>query len=216
MTQYRRSAWQAVAVAAFAATAALAITLTRPHQVTVIHSASACRVAALRTWLGVSAGAAGAAGALGAVGPAAGIADTGVVPRVSTPGPAKTDVYYTIEFTNVSGRACSLYGYPGVWAYAGGHQIGSPATLDTSIHPSTVMLAPDQTAHAVLHFIIAAIFRAASCHEVTAPELSINPPDADGAILIPVPLPACSRRGADYLSVQPVQPRAGIPGFPRY
>jgi hypothetical protein len=135
---------------------------------------------------------------------------------VSTPGPAKTDVYYTIEFTNVSGHACSLYGYPGVWAYAGGHQIGSPATLDTSIRPSTVMLAPDETAHAVLHFIIAAIFRAPSCHEVTAPELSINPPDAGGAILIPVPLPACSRRGADYLSVQPVQPRAGIPGFPRY
>ncbi len=211
MTLYRRSAWQAVAVAAFAATAALAITLTRPQQVALTESASACRVAALRTWLGISAGAAGA------VDPAVGIADTGVVPRVSSTGPTKTDVYYTIEFTNVSAHACSLYGYPWVWAYAGGHQIGSPAELDTSIRPSTVMLAPRETAHAVLHFSIAAVFRTASCHEVTAPELSIYPPDTGGALLIPVPpLPACSRKGADYLSVQPVQPRAGIPGFPRY
>lgn len=197
MSQYRRSAWQAVAVVAFAATAALAITLTRPHQVALTETASACRAAALRAWLGVAPGA-------------------GVVPRVSSTGTARTDIYYTIEFTNVSGRTCSLYGYPGVWADAGGRQIGSPAMLDTSIRPSTVILAPRETAHAMLHFIIAAMFRSASCDEVTAPELSIYPPDAGGAVVIPVPLPACSRRGADYLSVQPVQPRAGIPGFPHY
>lgn len=208
MTQYRRSAWQAVAVAAFVATAALAVVLTRPQQVALTETTSACRAAALRAWLGIAAGSADLT--------STGTADTGVVPRVSSAGTARTDVYYTIEFTNVSGHACSLYGYPGVSAYDAGHLIGSPAALDTSIRPSTVMLAPGETAHAVLHFIFAAMFRDASCDEVTAPALSIYPPDAGRAMLIPVPMLACSRKGADYLSVQPVQPRAGIPGFPHY
>jgi hypothetical protein len=207
MTQYRRSALQAVAVAAFVATAALAITLTRPQPVTLTETTSACRAAALRAWVGIAADDADLT--------STGSADAGVVPRVSSAGTARTDVY-TIEFTNVSGHACSLYGYPGVSAYDAGHLIGSPAMLDTSIRPSTVMLAPGETAHAVLHFIFAAIFREAPCDEVTAPALSIYPPDAGRAMLIPVPMPACSRKGADYLSVQPVQPRAGIPGFPHY
>src|SRR5215469_14898631 len=134
MTQYRRSAWQAVAVAAFVATAALAITLTRQQQVALTETTSACRAAALRAWVGIAADDANLT-STGAVG-------TDVVPRVSSVGTAKTDVYYTIEFTNVSRRACSLFGYPGVSAYDAGHLIGSPAMLDTSIRPSTVMLAP--------------------------------------------------------------------------
>src|SRR5262249_24564535 len=36
--------------------------------------------------------------------------------------------YYTISFTNLSGHACTLQGYPGVSAVSlTGHQLGSPA-----------------------------------------------------------------------------------------
>src|SRR5579859_5374258 len=129
MSRYMRAAWQVVAVAAFAGTAAVAIVLTRPPPASVIGSA-ACQPAGLAAWLGV------------------GPDDS------STAGPES--IFYTLEFTNVSGQTCSLYGYPQVLAYAGGHQIGSSATTDTSVRPSMVKLAPDATAHAVLRYTVTA------------------------------------------------------------
>jgi hypothetical protein len=197
MRGYHRSVWQVIAIAAFAATAALSVALTRPEPVALTATAAACRSAGLDAWLGIA-------------------ANPGVVPRVSATGSSKTDAYYTLEFTNVSGRTCSLYGYPDVWAYIGGRQVGSPAMLDTSVRPSMVTLAPGATAHADLRYTVTASFAAATCKQVTVPELRVYPPESGGAIVVPLTIPACSRKGPDFFSVQPVQPRAGIPGFPHY
>jgi hypothetical protein len=197
MTRYGRPAWQVIAVAAFVATAVLAVTLTRPQLAALTGVAAACQAPGLEARLGVA-------------------SDPGVVTRVSTAGSARTDVYFTLEFTNISRQTCSLFGYPDVWAYSGGHQIGSPATADTSIRPRTVTLAPGATAHAVLRYTVTASFDAAACRQVTVPELRVYPPRAGGAVLVPMTIPACSRKGPDFLSVQAVQPRAGIPGHPRY
>jgi len=202
MSRYRRAAWQVVAIVAFAGTAALAIVLTRPPPASVT-GAAACRSAGLAAWLGV--------------GPDHGTtAGSDAVPRVGAMSSMKTEVFYTLEFTNVSGQTCSLYGYPQVLAFAGGHQIGSPAITDTSVRPSTVTLAPDATAHATLRYTVTASFQARACRQVTVPELRVYPPQSTQAVVVPLSFPACSRRGVEFLSVDPVQPREGIPGFPRY
>ena len=58
--------------------------------------------------------------------------------------------YYTLNFTNLSGHACTLRGYPGVSAVSlSGGQIGSPASRGTAT-PKVVTLANGATAHAVL------------------------------------------------------------------
>jgi hypothetical protein len=65
--------------------------------------------------------------------------------------------YYTISFTNLSGHACTLQGYPGVSAVRlTGHQLGSPASWG-SVKPPVVRLANGATATARLH--IADTFR---------------------------------------------------------
>jgi Domain of unknown function (DUF4232) len=202
MSRYRRAAWQFVAIVAFAGTAALAIVLTRP-QPAALAGAVACRPAGLFAWLGVS----------GDYGTAA---DLGGVPRVSATSATKADIYYTLEFTNVSGQTCSLFGYPHVQAFDAGHQIGSPAITDTSVRPSTVTLAPDATAHAVLRYTVTDSFQAQACRQVTAPELRVYPPQSRRSVVVPLSIPACSRMGVEFLSVEPVQPREGIPGFPHY
>lgn len=198
LTRYSRSGWQVLAVAAFAATAALAVTLTRPQPTTRSEGTAACRAAGLEAWLGVA-------------------SDPGVMPGVSSAeATTRTDVYYTLEFTNVTGQTCRLYGYPGVWAYTGGHQVGSPAATDRAVRPSMVTLSPGATAHAVLRYTVTASLDAAACRQVTVPDLRVYLPEAGGAVLVPVAIPACTRKGPGFLAVQAVQPRAGIPGFPRY
>lgn len=210
MSRYGRAAWQVVAIAAFAGTAALAIVLTRPQPVSFTDAAE-CRATGLDAWLGVGAEAGASAGT-----PAGSMADPDGVPRVGATSSARADVYYTLEFTNVSGQTCSLDGYPQVLAFAGGRQIGSPAISDTSVRPGVVTLAPDATAHSVLRYTVTDSFTAQACRQVTVPDLRVYPPHSHDAVMVPLSLPACSRRGVDFLSVEPVQPREGIPGFPRY
>jgi hypothetical protein len=129
------------------------------------------------------------------------------------------ETYYTLEFTNVSNRACRLYGYPEVSAYRDspvpggvtGGPIGGTAARDTSVRPKPVMLAPGATAHAVLRITAAA--RPAGCAEVTAEELRITLPRQIRPSFVPAHIPVCSKRGHVSLSVQAIQARPGIPGY---
>jgi hypothetical protein len=125
--------------------------------------------------------------------------------------------YYTLEFTNVSARVCSLYGYPDVSAYAGdrigGTQIGSAARHDTSVRPRPVTLAPGQTAHSVLRVTSTGTFQRTVCAQVTALELRVTLPDQVRPAFVPIHLPACSKKGPEFLSVQAIQPRPGVPGL---
>ena len=89
---------------------------------------------------------------------------SGPAPRPGRTGGARIrpplGTYYTLEFTNVSDRTCSLYGYPEVSAYRDsadtGRQIGGAAIRNTSVRPQPVMLAPGATAHAVLRVTVTA------------------------------------------------------------
>ncbi len=182
------------AVAAFFGTAALAIALSRAPAGNGVSlsselSGQVCSTSGLEAWLGLG----------GAY------------------SPGKT--FYTLEFTNVSDRTCSLYGYPEVSAYrdsrvAGGPiggPIGGSAIRDTSVRPKPVMLQPGATAHAVLRVSSAA--QPAGCAQVTAGELRIMLPRQAEPSFVPAHIPVCSHRGHVSLSVQAIQPRPGVPGY---
>jgi Protein of unknown function (DUF4232) len=198
MTRYGHIAWHVIAVVAFAGTAALAVMLTRvparPDQATLSSNleGTPCATSGLQAWLG--------------------LATTGSLPGArQRPQPA-AGTSYTLEFTNVSSRACSLYGYPEVSAYAGA-QIGSAAADDTSVRPQPVLLEPGATAHSVLRIAGIGRFQPTACARVTAPELRVMLPDQLRPAFVPVRLAACSRKGPEFMSVQPIQPRPGVPGF---
>jgi hypothetical protein len=97
---------------------------------------------------------------------------------------------------------------------AGGTQIGSAAASDTSIRPQAVALAPGQTAHSVLLVASNRAFQPTACARVTAPELRVMLPDQVRPAFVPINLSACSKKGLKFMSVQAIQPRAGIPGSP--
>jgi hypothetical protein len=190
------------AFAAFVGTAVLAVVLTRtPARDDVSLSSEVsgrvCSTSGLEAWLGL--------GGAGATSPG----------NAGPPGayPAR-ETYYTLEFTNVSDRACSLYGYPEVSAYRDSPVAGGPiagtAIRDTSVRPKPVMLEPGATAHAVLRVTAAA--KPAGCPEVTAAELRITLPRQARPSFVPAHIPVCSQRGHVSLSVQAIQARPGIPG----
>jgi Protein of unknown function (DUF4232) len=200
MTRFGQIGWRVVAVAAFVGTAALAIVLTRApaRQSAALSSDLSSRVCAtsgLEAWLGLGAAVSGVYRANG--------------------------TYYALEFTNVSDRACSLYGYPEVSAYAegavtggqvAGGQIGSAAIRDTSVRPQPVTLAPGATAHAVLRVVVTASRQPAGCAEVAAEELRVTLPQHGRPSIVPAHIPVCAKSHVS-LSVQAIQARPGVPGY---
>jgi hypothetical protein len=205
------------AVAAFIGTAALAITLTRAPAQNGVSLSSAvssrvCATSGLEAWLGLGASSAASAGGTGGAGRAGGASRAGNGGR---PGSyTGRETYYTLEFTNVSDRACSLYGYPEVSAYldspAAGGPVGSAAVRDTSVRPKPVMLEPGATAHAVLR--VTASAEPSSCAEVTAGELRITLPRQPRPAFVLAQIPVCSGKGHVSLRVQAIQARPGVPG----
>ena len=128
--------------------------------------------------------------------------------------------YYDLEFTNLSGHACTLRGYPGVSAVTlTGRQLGSPAGWG-SPKTTTVTLASGRTATAELQ--IADTGNYSQCFQrlpqgpgmpgllPTAAGLRIYPPDQTAATVIPYPLHACAHTGPVWIHAGPVTP-AGPP-----
>jgi hypothetical protein len=211
MTRYGHIGWRVAAVVvAFAGTAALAVILTRaPESSQAAPSPNAsCPATGLRAWLGLGRG---------------GTQDTGTS---STGAPLAGGTYYTLEFTNVSRQACSLYGYPEVSAYTtsqtaasqlGGHspagQLGSAAIRDTSVRPQQVRLEPGETAHSLLRVTETGTSQPAACLRVTARELRVTLPHQGRSAFVPVHIPICARKGHVSLSVEAIQSRSAISGY---
>jgi hypothetical protein len=167
-----------VAVVAFAGTAALAVVVTRGPEQAALTAENLACTAS---------------GLAARVGIAAG---GGGVPT------------YTLEFVNISHRTCVLDGYPRVDVYAGARQVGSPATLDTSVRPRSVTLVPGGAAHALLRYTGTRRFGQAACQQVNASRLRVYPPPyyRTGGVFVPWHIPACSRTGPRFLSVAAIQP----------
>lgn len=115
--------------------------------------------------------------------------------------------YYFLNFTNLSGSTCTLFGYPGVSAVTlTGTQLGNAASRSGTT-PHTVTLANGSTTHALVGIVNPGVIPASQCHPVTAAGLRVYPPNQTKSKVAPYPFTACSKSGTAYLSVGPV-------GFP--
>jgi hypothetical protein len=120
---------------------------------------------------------------------------------------------YGLRFTNVSGTACTLQGYPGVSLVtagnSGGRPIGSPRPLlmpgqDPGV--TTVTLAPGQHALALLGIAETVAFTGLTCSPVAAHWLKVYPPRASRAVYVPVTVITCSSPPDQILEISPVYP----------
>ncbi|HEY5058252.1 MAG TPA: DUF4232 domain-containing protein [Gaiellaceae bacterium] len=130
---------------------------------------------------------------------------SGLVVWLDTRGNATAgSFYYDLKFTNLSGHACTLRGFPGISAVdIRGHQLGSPGSRATS-SARLVSLADGGTATALLRITVAANFPNATCRRVTAAGLRVYPPNQRVSKVVPFPFEACSRSGPVYVSVRAV------------
>jgi hypothetical protein len=117
-------------------------------------------------------------------------------------------VYYPIEFSNVSSRACWLYGYPAVTGLTSrGKPIGPQAGRYVAPQRK-ITLRPGQTAHALLGIVEAGII--GGCRAATGSALGVIPPDARRQQVIgDFSFPACTNKV--YMRVYPVQSGIGVP-----
>jgi hypothetical protein len=132
------------------------------------------------------------------------------VPANQGNGTAGT-TYYPLEFTNISGHACSLLGYPGVSAISGtGQQLGSPAGWGSLSGARRAVLAPGATAHTILAIHDVYAYTKRACDPADTVELRIYPPDQRLATTAAFSFEACSRPGIVYMSIiEPIRAGAG-------
>jgi hypothetical protein len=134
-------------------------------------------------------------------------ATSGLVIWLDTHGSGTAgSTYYKLGLTNLSGRACTLFGYPGVSAVnLGRRQLGSAASRDNAHERRTVTLARGATATAVLRIADAQNFPSSVCRQTMAAGLRVYPPNQKTAKVVPFPFLACSRAGPVFMSVRALQ-----------
>lgn len=125
---------------------------------------------------------------------------------------AAGSVYQVIEFKNISGAPCTIFGYPGV-ALAGGSpvsQIGAAATRSNAASATLVTLAAGATGNALLRITQAANYPASECQPVPSSYLQIYPPNQTTPIYLAYKSTACaSTKIPPILSIGVVQPGTG-------
>ena len=130
-----------------------------------------------------------------------------------------------LEFTNLSGHACTLRGYPGVSAVSlNGRQLGSPAGWGTPA-ATTVRLASGATATADLQIADPGEYGNRCLvpppwqqpwRPGTLPiaaGLRVYPPNQTASTVIPYPLRACAHTGPVWIHAGPVTPGGPPPGI---
>ena len=102
--------------------------------------------------------------------------------------------FYNLHFTNLSGHACTLNGYPFLFAVnLAGHLVGRRAPFRKP-GPHLVTLAKGKTATAVLGIVDTGNFSRSACRPVSAAGLRVYPPNQTRSKLVPFPFLTCSRR----------------------
>ena len=112
-------------------------------------------------------------------------------------------IFYKLHFTNLSGHACTLNGFPFLFAVnLAGRQVGPRAVFRRPPTPHLVRLANGKTATAVLGIVETGVFPRSVCRPVTAAGLRVFPPNQTRSKLVPFPFSTCSRpRGPASLNV---------------
>ena len=129
-------------------------------------------------------------------------------------GGAAGSQYVPISFTNTSGTACVMYGFPGVSFVTGpnGSQIGAPAARQASFPSVTVTVAAHATAHAWLQVAEAGDYPPSTCQPVTAHWLKVYPPANTVASYIGHTFTACSSAKVTLMRIDPVRAGSAVDG----
>jgi Protein of unknown function (DUF4232) len=124
---------------------------------------------------------------------------------------AAGSTYVPIEFTNTSGSACTLFGYPGVSFVTGvnGSQVGAAAHRDSTQPAQAITLAPGAVAHATLQVVDAENFPLASCKLTSVHTLKVYPPNQTAPVFISFTTKACASSSVETLNVQTVAAGSG-------
>ena len=157
--------------------------------------ASAAAVACAAALIPVAALAATAAPAAPAAASTPPCQTAGLVIWLANGDAAAGTFYYDLNFTNLSGHACTLRGHPGVSAVnLRGARVGTPAGWGNpgNARLRTIRLANGATATAVLALTDVYNYPASACHRVTAAGLRVIPPNQFASKLVPYPIGACS------------------------
>ena len=120
-------------------------------------------------------------------------------------------MYQVIDFTNISGTTCTLFGYPGVSLAAGSPvtQVGAAASRSTATAAKVVTLAAGATANALLRITQALNYPASRCHPVGTTFLQIYPPNQTTPVYLGYKSTGCSSTAVNILSVSVVQAGTG-------
>jgi Protein of unknown function (DUF4232) len=123
---------------------------------------------------------------------------------------AAGSAYYPLDFTNASGSACTLFGYPGVSFVTGigGGQIGRAASKNPAFASESVTIPAGSVVHATLQVVNAGNFPHSACHQVTAHWLKIYPPNQTAPLYLSFTAPTCARQAKPVaiLAVEAVRP----------
>ena len=125
-----------------------------------------------------------------------------------TVGAAAGSVYLQIDFTNTSGAACTLHGYPGVALTASmtsASQVGLAATRSTGQPYRLITLAPKASASATLHLVQVVNYPTARCGPVSGSFLQVYPPGQKTPVYLPYQGHTCTRP-VFAMGIGPVQP----------
>ena len=121
-------------------------------------------------------------------------------------------VYEPIVFTNTSGSACSLYGYPGVSLVSAPPymQIGLAAKRSGTVPVKLIVLTSGTSAYALLQVVDALNFGTASCSPTKAAFLRIYPPNQTVPVYLANTSEICAQP-IQTLFISAVQPGTGNP-----
>lgn len=134
---------------------------------------------------------------------AAACATTALKVSQSAPNGAAGHFDVTLVFTNNSGAACTLYGYPGVSLLSAAQkQIGLAAKRSGKAF-KLVTLAPGGTGSAVLDIVDALNFPATTCSPEKAAYLRIYPPNQTASVLLANTSEGCAK-SVQILTIDPV------------
>jgi Protein of unknown function (DUF4232) len=143
-------------------------------------------------------------------------AELKVTVDTSQTGGAAGSVYYPVNFSNTSGTACGLYGYPGMSLVTAagntGRQIGAAAQQNPAFGRMPVRLLAGGVAHAWLQVAQAGNYPASACQPVNAHWLRVFPPGDTVASYVDVSFSACASASTPLLTVTPVRSGHGVRG----
>jgi Protein of unknown function (DUF4232) len=127
---------------------------------------------------------------------------TGLRLTVGASNGAAGTIFYPLDFTNVSGSACTMFGYPGAAFVSapGGGLIGAPARRRPPAATAQVTVGPGATAHATL--AVSDVLIGNNCqHRVPVKWVQVYPPGQYSPLFAQLARTGCADRSLVTMGV---------------